>query len=186
MKFSKTSLMILGTGILVIILVSLYFNYTQKVSQRDVLFNSINIAQQALSKLSAERSALDPQLAQLEEKLSQTSATLTRAKQGYPASIEAIEYGTELVQLADDASLTITSLNNVAATSKDEGNITYNVTTFSLVVKGKVSDLLDFIHTIAQSRDFGSALIENIEMSDMNGEEPSLSFTIIIYSYQGD
>lgn len=171
--------------LLTIAFTALYFSYAQKVKQRDALLQSINTVQQGLLKINAEKQALGPQIAQLEAKLTEATARLSQAKKSYTTSVEAIEYGTELYQLADDAALTVISITNSETTEELEGNITYIITTFDITVQGMTSDLLDFVSVIAQHKYFASASLDSLGITEMDAEEPLLRITITVYCYKG-
>ncbi len=188
MRFSKRSLLILGIGIPVVILAVLFSNYAKEIRKRESLFAEIARVQKAVPKIAAEKGSLEPQLVQLEEKLTLTKQVLDRTKWRYPTSVESIDYAMELTDLADDCALTVVNLTSSEATKTTDVGITYLTTNFTIEVKGTIDNLLDFIHTIAQGTSFACTSIDTLDMSEMNeaDTEPSLRISLMAYSYKGD
>ena len=82
-------------------------------------------------------------------------------------------------------------------------DINFTVTTFTVQVKGEVADILNFIHSVVNHRDFDSATVELVnivvpepltlaekgELTEDEIEEaeiPSATLTLTIYNYQGE
>ncbi len=194
MKLGKTAWYVLGIGIIVIALGSLYMLYRGQVAEQEELNNSLSLAQATLPKLAADRANLESTLTELEDKLAQATSRLKTAKAAFPtASVESIEVDELLFQIADTWDLDITSLTasgpddeDIAVEVEDievEG-VTYSVTSFTVAVKGKapksvfkteeeykayidkaVDDILDFINTIVTHEDFTTATVEIVNIT---------------------
>jgi len=85
-------------------------------------------------------------------------------------------------------------------------DVTYLVTPFIIEVKGEVTDILNFIHAIVTHRDFDTATVELVtitvpdplteqekgELTEEQieereeGEAPSATINLVIYSYKGE
>lgn len=214
MKLTKTSWIILVTGVFIIAIGSVYWLYLQEGPKQTELNAQLSVVQAQLPKLAAERASLESTLTELEDKLAQVTSQLKTAKAVFPASVQSIEVDELLFGMADNWGLEITSLTasepsdlEVEVEVEMEGieveDITYLVTYFAVDVDGEVTDILDFIHTIVTHRDFDTATVELVnitvpeplteaEKEELSEEElaeremPSARINIDIYSYQGE
>lgn len=202
MRIGKIAWLVLGIGILIIAAVTLYMVYSRQISQQEDLDASLSTAQSTLPKLVSERENLEGQLTQLKSGLAQAESSLSTAKKSFPESVESIEYGEILFQIADDSDLEITSLTSSEPSDETVEDITYWVTSFKVEVKGEVADILKFVNAIATGEDFTTATAEvvNIDIPEPLTEEekevlteeeieeeemPSASIKLVIYSYEG-
>lgn len=190
MKLSKTAWLILGIGIFVIALGSLYFLYARQGDEQNELNDSLSMAEAALPPLMSEKEDWENQLSQLESDLSQLESNLTEtednlaqaaailsrtAATSLPESVESIEYDEELFKIADGWRLEIVSLT--ASEPNDEDvkvevedinveDVTFSVTSFTLKVKGEaVADILGFISTIVDHEYFLNATVELVTIN---------------------
>ena len=215
MKLSKIAWLILVIGIFVIASGSLYWLYLQEGPKQEELNAQLSAVQAKIPKLAAERANLESTLTELEDNLAQVTSQLRTAKAVFPAAVESIEVDELLFGIAEDWDLEIISLTasepsdlKVAVEVETEDieaeDVTYLVTSFDVYVKGEVSDILNFIHTIVTHRDFDTATVEIVsivipdpvseeEKEGLSKEEieereemdtPSANIKLVIYSYK--
>lgn len=203
MKLSKLGLLILAVGILCIAFGGLFYVYRQRTQQRDALFQTIEAAQNQVSKISAEKRPLEPQVLQLEQKIADLKASYNKAKGEFPnVSIQSIEYDEELSDLAEDSAVTVIKLTATDSSLKKDGNITYIATDFTVEVRGERTNLLDFLHRVSQSQYFSTASINSVSLKEeatpaplaTPTEEPppvwvnyaTLQMSLTVYRYEGN
>jgi len=214
MKLGKTAWIILVTGIFVIASASLYWLYLQEEPKQEELNAQLSAVQAQLPNLAEQRASLESTLTELEDNLAQATSQLKTAKAAFPALVESIEVDELLFGIADDWGLKITSLTasepsdlevevEVEMEDIEVEDVTYLVTSFAMDVKGEVTDILNFIHTIVNHRDFDTATVElvNIVVPEPISEEekeglteeeieekemPSATIKLVIYSYKGE
>ena len=94
MKLSRTAWLILGIGIFVIALGSLFAIYFQQGNKQEQLNNSLLAAQATLPKVVSEKedwerqlNQLENQLAQLESELAQATSLRNESKINFPKSV---------------------------------------------------------------------------------------------------
>lgn len=201
-KLTKISLLVLGVGALVVAFIALYLAYSQYTSRRDTLFTSIDAAQAKLTQISADRRTTEPNLAQLQQKISDLNSAYNQAAGQFPAlPIQSIDYDNVLSDLADQSGLTLSSLTAADSTEQKEGNLTYVVTAFAVTVTGDRANILDFIHRVATSSYFGTASIDTLDLTEQIAPTPtptpgaeevpppvnysSVSITLTVYRYKG-
>jgi len=207
MKISKTAWLILGIGIFIIAFASLYVVYFQQGREQERLSDSLSVAQQTLPKLASEKddwerqlTQLGSQLARLKSELARATSLLADSKTSFPKSVESIEYGERLFKIADGWGLEI-----IRFTASEPGDqkvevevgdikvedVTYFVTSFTVDVEGEVTDILDFINTIATDEYFINATVVEVDMvvpelASEEEEEPSATIKLDIYGYKGE
>ena len=201
MKFTKISLLIIGAGILIAVFVILYLSYSQYVNQREALSQTIEAAQNQISKISAEKRPLEPQVTQLEQKIADLKSSYNKARGEFPdVSIQSIEYDEELSTLAEDCAITLTHLTATDSTVSQEGSTTYIATDFTVEVKGDRTNLLDFIHRVRQSAYFSTASINSLNLIEEATPTPTsteetapaplnystLQMALTVYRYEGN
>jgi hypothetical protein len=174
MKISRKVWLILGAVILVAALVSLYMVYSRQAGERDELNARLSRAQTLLPALTANKNELENQLAQAESSLNTSQAQ-------FPESVESIEYGEYLFEIADDCNVNLASLNFPKPTDKKVGAVTYSVVSLALPVSGTLADIFNFIDTIRTDERFASADVKSVNI-DVAG---SATINVDIYGYKG-
>jgi hypothetical protein len=204
MRISKTFWLILGIGISVIVVGVLIWVYFDQRGEQQRLENSLSDAQQTHSTLISQKGDLESQLTQSEIELAEAESLLDETKASFPESVESIEYGEALFDIADDCDLDITELTASEPSDQEVESVTYSITSFEIVVESEsagysdkviVNNMLDFIDTIATSEyftdttHFANATIELVNIQFPQGEEegePSATINLVIYGYQGE
>lgn len=185
MKFSKTILLTLVVGILLIAVAALYSFHYRQVEQRELLEVNVNTLQRTLPLLATEKRSMEPQLTQLETKLKLAQTALQDAERRFPATVDNLEYSEALSQLAHDTNLKVLALANSTATTEQSDEINNDIYRFDLAVSGKLSDILSFIERLNASPLFESAQLDELELSNLDSEEPHLAISIVVYTYMG-
>lgn len=207
MKLSKTAWLILSIGIFILAFGSLLVGYFRLSGEQERVEDKLSSAQELLPQLTSEREYWKSQLSQLESQLTQATSSLEESKARFPKAVESIEYDTELVLLAHDCDLEIVSLTASEPRNKEVEEITYTVTLFEVEVRGAgpppdpltkayiddtIADILVFINTIATGEYFNAANIELVNIvapepdTEAEGEKPSVTITLMVYTYQGE
>jgi len=220
MRLSRTAWLILVIGVFVIAFAGLYMIYLREQRAQEPLNEALAVAQTVLPKLTTEATNLENALAEMEDRLAQAKSHLQTAKAIFPTRrVESIEVDEVLFGTADSWDLKITNLTatepgdltvpveveaeDIEVEDIEVEDINFIVTTFTVQVKGEVADILNFIHSVVNHRDFDSATVELVnivvpepltlaEKEDKTEEEieeaeiPSATLTLTIYNYQGE
>jgi len=184
MKPSKKVWLIIGIAIFAIVLAVLFSMYSRQAGEREQLEKSLEDAQFLLPQLTAQKEDLEDQLAQAQ-------SLLDRSRAEFPESVECIEYGEDLFEIADDCNLELTTLRPSKPTAKKVGAVTYSVSSFAVSVRGEVSDILDFVDALRAGVDFQlpwGAEVTSVKISYSGGESTAGTATINlnIYAYKGE
>jgi hypothetical protein len=178
MKLSRKVGLIVVVIIIVAALAVLYSIYARQASERAQLNDRLSYAQTLLPGLINNRE-------NKEDELTQAQSLLDASKAQFPESVESIEYGDDLFEIADDCNVSLTKLSASKPSNKAVGAVTYSVSSFTVAVSGSIENILDFIYAIRTGDDFQlpwSAEVTGISMSVAGG---SANIKLSIYGYKG-
>jgi hypothetical protein len=178
-KIDKKIWLIVGIVIFVVVLVSLLRLYSQQASEQGQLRTSLASRQTLLRKLTNDKETLEDQLEQAESLLNTSQAE-------FPESVESIEYGEDLFEIADSCNLELTDLNPTVPTNIKAGAVTYSVGSFAVRVSGSMDDIIEFVEAIRSGDGFDlpwSAEVESVTI-DAGSGQTSATITLDIYAYQ--
>jgi hypothetical protein len=120
-----------------------------------------------------------------EDELTQAESLLAASQAQFPESVESIEYGDDLFEIADDYNVDLTKLTASKPSNKTVGAVTYSVSTFSLTVYGSIENILDFIYAIRTGDDFRLPWSAEVNSINMNVGGGSANINLVIYGYKG-
>lgn len=205
MKFGKTAQLLLAIGIFAIGAIFLYRMNLERQAVHEELDTQLAATQLLLPKLSSDKEELESRLNRLQSELAQAETSLGESKAKFPASVENIDYVELLFEMAQARDLELMSLTTSGPVIQVVEDIGYEVTSFNLEVKGKVSDILDLVNVIATDEEFTTATVELVaikvpepltsqEKEELAGQEqteeeeppeaPSAIIKLDIYSYE--
>jgi hypothetical protein len=174
MKISRKVGLILGAIVIVAALVVVGVFYFRQAGERADLDDRLDRAQTLLPALTKQKQDLEDQLAS-----AQSSLDTSRVE--FPESVDSIEYGEYLFEIADDCNVVLASLNFPRPAARTMGGVTYSVVSLSLPVSGTLANIFEFIDTIRTDDRFASTQVKSITMS-VGG---SASIYVDIYGYKG-
>ena len=175
MKISRKVWLILGAVIIVAALVSLYIVYSGLAGERSDLNTRLSRAQAFLPGLTTQKQDLENQLASAQ-------SSLETNKTKFPESVESIEYGEYLFEIADECNVNLASLNFPKPADKKVGAVTYSVVSLSLPVSGALTDIFDFIDIIRTDERFASTDVKSV---NLNVAGSGATINLDIYGYKG-
>ena len=179
MKPSKKVYLIIGIAIFAIVLALLFSTYARQAGEREQLEKRLEDAKFLLPQLTVQKEDLEDQLAQAQ-------SLLDSSQSKFPESVESIEYGEDLFEIADDCNVQITRLT----ASPPTGSADYTVSSFGVDINGDVSAILDFIDALRAGVDFQlpwSADVTAVRIG-YAGEESAATagISLNIYAYEGE
>jgi len=185
MRLGRTAWLILGLGIFVMAVATLFTVYLRQSSEQEELENNLVGAGARLPKLISEREALASQLTEQQGKLAETQSLLSEA--GFPALSASIEYDEVLAEIADACNLEVMSMKAEEPSEKKVEGVTYLVISFEVGVKGDEGSILGMVNAIATDERFTSATVElvNIKIPEAV-EEEGLETTVVGGEAEGE
>ncbi len=178
MKLSKKVGLIVGVVIIVAALVGLYIVYSRQARERDELSDMLLRAQTLIPVLTANKQGQEDQLAS-------ATSSLDMSQAQFPASVESIEYGEDLFEIAHDCNVDLIRLIPSMPADKKVGAITYSVAQFVVMVRGNIENILEFIYTIRTGGYFQLPWSAEVKAININIAKLEASITLDIYGYKG-
>jgi hypothetical protein len=177
MKISRRVGLILGVVVIVAALIGAYVVYSGQAAQRNDLNDRLTRAQSVLPLLTNQKRDLQDQLAG-----AQSSLDTSQAK--FPQSVESIEYGEYLYEIARDCNVQLTSLSFPQPASVTVGEVTYSVVSLTLPVSGALDNIFDFIDTLRTDDRFASTEVNRITIT-IRGGLTTAAISVNIYAHKG-
>ena len=175
MKLSNKVWIIVGVGIIVVLLAIGFWFHSGQVREQQDLENRLNVATARSVTLAADKQ-------DLENQLSQAQSLLDTSQTQYPQTIESIEYGEYLFEIAEKCNLSLASLSFPKPGTVKQGSVTYSVVSLSLPVSGALEDIFAFIDIIKTDPRFASTRVKSVNLS-VGGD--SATIAVDIYGYRG-
>ena len=135
MKLNKKVLLIVVIVIFAVALGVLFSIYSGQNGERADLNDRLSLTQTLLPGLIDNRETKEDELTQAESLLAANQAK-------FPESVESIEYGDDLFEIADDCNVSLTKLTAAKPTNKTVGTVTYSTSSFRLSVQGSIDNIL--------------------------------------------
>jgi hypothetical protein len=167
MKISRKVWLILGAVILVAALIIVSIVYFQQVREKGQLNESLNTTENL--RLYVLPDAID----RLQVQKNQAESSLNTSQPKFPESVESIEYGEYLFEIADECNVNLASLT--FPNPKTVG--IYSVVSLSLPVSGTLADIFKFIDTIRTDERFASTDVKSVNV-DIGGSKATVNMDI--------
>jgi len=177
MRLSKKVWLIVVIVIFAIALGVLFSIYSGQNAERAQLNDRLSQAQTLLPGLINNRETKEDELTQAESLLEASQAQ-------FPESVESIEYGDDLFEIADDCNVGLTKLTASKPTSKKVGAVTYSVSLFTVVVHGSIDNILEFIYALRTGDDFQLPWSAEVTGVKTNVSGGSATVSMMIYGYK--
>ena len=174
MKIGKKALLVLGVVVIVAAIVVVGMFYFRQAGERADLNSRLDRAQTLVPGLTTSKNNLEDQLVSAQ-------SSLEESKVKFPESVESIEYGEYLFEIADDCNVNLDSLTFPKPAARAVGGVTYSVVSLTLPVTGTLENIFEFIDTIRTDDRFASTEVKTVNMK-IGG---SATINVDIYGYIG-
>ena len=187
MKLSRTSWLILTSGIFIVTLASLGIAHSQQLEEQELLGDNLSVAELRLGKLQTKE--LTSQREELEAQLSQATSQLETAKEDMRQPIESIDVTDSLFEIAEACYVTVIDISSSGSTTEKLAGIGCSALALTVRVEGDVPNLIDFV--IKLNNDFTTGAVKSAdiaipETTDEKETRPSARIQLVVYAYQGD
>jgi len=199
MKINRRLIVIISIAVFVIALAFLYLNYQKQVTAQTSAQQDLTAANSSLTIITSSKTKAQTQLDQdknqlndLQGQLAQTQQNLAEKQQILPLSVGNIDYNEIIFNVAGSCNLTILTLTSSPPVANSANNLSFSVSGFDITLQGQMSDVLNFIHTVATDSRFAGGVIDAVSTSKVTIDTPSGSQDAIqagihlsLYSYKG-
>jgi len=192
MKLGRTARLVLGIGIFVFALATLFMFYARQSGEQKELEKSLAGAQTQLTNFVSGKESLESLLAQQQSKLAEAQSTVQAS---FPELATSIEYNEVLAEIARLHNLEVVSMTAEQPRQSKVEDVTFVVISFGVGVRGTLNSILGMVNDIAKDKRFASATVEvvNIQVPEpqpitvgVAPEEPSATIKLVGYSYGGE
>lgn len=175
MKIGNKALLVLGAIVIVAAIVVVGVLYSRQAGEQAALNERLDRAQALLPVLTASRNSLEDQLASAQSSLEESGVK-------FPESVESIEYGEYLFEIADECNVKLDSLTFPRPAAAIVGGVACSVVSLTLPVTGTLESIFKFIDTIRTDDRFASTNVRSVNMN-IGGSKATI--TLDIYGYKG-
>ena len=184
MKLSKTSWLLLISGVFILVFASLGAIYYQQFHQQNRLNEELTLAQLRLNGFKLEQLAHQQEL---EKRLTQTISQCETAKAILSQSNRSIATSETLFYTATAYGVAVTEISSSGLASENLEGITCSILPLTARVEGDVSDLVSFIIKLNYKLTTGTVKSVEISIPETTSEEKTTAnIQMVIYTYQGD
>ena len=173
MKIGRKALLVLGAVAIVAALVVVGMLYFRQAGERADLNDRLDRAQTLVPGLSKQKQDLEGQLASAQ-------SSLETSKAQFPESVDSIEYGEYLYEIAADCNVYLDSLNFPRPAAATLGGVACSVVSLSLPVRGTLENIFVFIDTIRTDDRFVSTQVKTVNLNAAG----SVTIEVNIYGYK--
>jgi hypothetical protein len=177
-KLSKKVLLIIIVVIFAVALGVLFSIYSGQNGEKAALNERLSQAQTLLPGLIDNREAK-------EDELTQAESLLAASRAQFPESVESIEYGDDLFEIADNCNVSLVTLTAKKPANQTMGAVTYSTSSFNVVVQGSIGNILEFIYALRTGDDFRLPWSAEMISIKTNVSGGSADISLIIYGHKG-
>jgi hypothetical protein len=175
--------LLLGTGVMVIIVITLGMQRAQQITEQQRLKDDLANVQNRLAGL--EIDLLVAQQEQLQKQITLTTTELDGIKNQVAVSIDSINTDQKLLSLALDCNVVITDFSAEETYAGELAGVSCYVLPVNTVVSGPQSNLINFVTRLKAN--FATCMVDSVEMTipeTSSEEQPSASIRLFIYTYK--
>jgi hypothetical protein len=179
-KIDKKIWLIMAAVIIIVAVVILARTYTEQAREQRQLETNLAMQQGLLQQLINQEN--DQQ-----DRLNAAESLFETSRARYPESVESIEYGEDLFEIADDCNVELINLSPLTPRTATAGAVAYSVSTFTIVAQGDVNAILDFIDALRTGDGFRqawSAEVTGVSI-DFGDVSEVATISVDIYGYRG-
>ncbi|MBA7638737.1 hypothetical protein ES703_46393 [subsurface metagenome] len=184
LKLSKTSWLILSAGIFVVVLAGLGVTRSQQLKEQSTLEEKLGLSTTRVNTIQV--SHLRPQLEELQQKLDESESQLNEVRDRLRQTVVSVDVTEKYFAIAEYCDVVIQNVNTTTISSDVIEGINCSKISISSTVTGEVENIIDFLISVNEGYTTGYVQSVHISIPDESGDsEPSASFQIVVYSYEG-
>jgi len=185
LKLSKTSWLLIGIGIFMIISIGLGVVRYQQFHEQNTLNEKFALVQSRLNGIKLEQ--LSHRQKEVEQQLSQIISQSETARTTLSQPIGSINISNTLFDIAEANNVEVIEISSSGLASEELAGITCAALPLTARVEGEVTDLVSFITKLNSALDTSLVKSVGIEIPETTSEQkPTANIQMVIYTYQGD
>ncbi len=185
MKFSKTSWIFMGVGVILIAGLFLGLSLMQQSSQAQDLTSKLTLAKNKLAGLNTD--SLVAQKEQLTQQINQYDPQIKAIKVQLSSSKDSIDVTDAILNDAQACKTYIEKIDSPGISSANIAGTSFEILSVMITVNGDINDIASFIYSL--TRIFPTSEINSVEISSEgttgNNTEDTAEINLVIYNYKG-
>jgi hypothetical protein len=184
LKLTKTSWLLLGAGIFIVVAASLGLSHSRQIKEQSQLEEELSVAQMRLDKLQVKE--LRVQQEELQSQLDESTVQLLAARSSLRRPIESANLTDEFFAIAQSCNVIVDSISSSGIKEEKLDNISCSAISLDAAVTGEVPDL---INMVVQLNDyFITGVVKSAQISIPEAgyeKQPSARIAMVIRTYEG-
>lgn len=178
MKLSKTTLLIITAGVLIIALAGVGVRYSQKAHEQNQMKEQLTSAQSRLNGIQLEQ--LSAKQTELEKQLSLAIAQFEAVKAPFSTLAGSTTTISTFLDVAYTNGLKVTEIKSPGPAEGELEELAFWVVPLTAKVKGDTSDLINFL------LELNSSLVTGVIQSVTIQGDDAAEIKVVVYTYRGD
>lgn len=184
LKLSKTSWLILSTGVFVVVLAGLGITRFGQISDNTTLNEELSISAVRLENINL--APLQVQLAELNEQLKDSESQLAEVKNRFIQTIISVDVVDKFYEIAYYYGIKVRNIGTSQIQDNRYQGVNCIVININATVVGTLSQIIDFIIGLNNNYSTGFVSSVQISISDATVDEGTIANIIMVaYSYEG-
>ena len=179
-NLSKTSWIILSVGVFIVVLAGLGVTYSQQLKKNSEANDELEVTEMRLGKFNIEE--LQQQESELLVLYNTLSSQYDSGKTTFQQPIESIDVIDRCYFIASLSNVEIFDIGTTDIKTGEFANLECEKIAISIMVRGELSDMVNFIININEG--FSNGYIQSVQT--VMGDSPHTFIQIVVYSYRGD
>jgi hypothetical protein len=182
LKISKTGLLVIAIGVVVILVAVLGRGYLQQTGEQKQINDKLVSARQSLDRVPLEN--LLSQKAELEQQLEKGKSESEAAKATLPEPIDGVTLVSDLIQFAQAQGMEIVEVSSPGVAEEQVGDSTFPAVLLTVTVKGEINSLFSFATKLNSLT--VTSLVKSFTLTDpdMEGSDNATArIELAVYNY---
>lgn len=183
-KLSKTGLLILAAGALIVVLAGLGFTRYGQISEQDNLNNALSVSETRLSTVNLH--PYEIQTAELQEQLVTSQSLLEEAKNRLIQTVISVDVAGKFYEIAAFHHIIVNSISTTKNIIGDYEGVICTLITISAEVTGSLSDVVDF--NAGLNNNFSTGFVQSVKIDigdDTAANGATADILMVVYTYEG-
>jgi hypothetical protein len=188
-RLSKTSWLVLATGVFVVVLIGLGVTRSQQIKEQSALEEELSASESRLAKVQV--TDLRQQLETLQEQIDDEKVQLAEAKERLKQTVISADVTEQFFAIAEFSGVVIMNMSTSTISDDTINSVSLSTISLSATVTGDLYDIVNFVINLNNSYTTGIVQSVQINIPDMVEEAEEIEATstgniqMIVYSYEG-
>lgn len=179
-NLSKTSWIILSVGVFIVVLAGLGVTYSQQLKSSSEANEKLEVTEMRLRQFNIEE--LQSQKAILQEQRDDLTSQHDVGKTMLVQQVASIDVTDKCYEIAAESNVVIVDIGTTDVKTETFYNLPCEMISVNVVVRGELSDMVDFIINLNEG--FSTGYIVTVQT--VMGDTPYTSVQLVVYTYEGD